>query len=86
MKNKTKSTVRGRRKVEVKDLKPRDVVFTSPTSKTPYLVLDVGHPCVLLENLNSHWAAIYHPVNGLYVEDNFIPAADNAGAVSTSKN
>lgn len=51
------------------ELKCGDKVFVTNTKKSHcFLVLDVGHPFILLENLNTHWASLYHPVKPLYKE------------------
>lgn len=54
-------------KVKVDDLKPGQKVFISSSADECYLVLDVGHPFILLENLETHWAGLYHPVDDLYL-------------------
>lgn len=48
--------------ITVSDLKAGDVIYVHPTENaTPYLVLDVGHPFILIENMKSHFASLYRP-------------------------
>lgn len=52
--------------VTIEELKSLDTVFLSEEDKTPYLVLDTGHPFILIENKNTHFAYLYRPTNNLY--------------------
>lgn len=48
--------------VAVEELKANDVVYLSnKDDATPYLVLDVGKPFILIENMRSHFANLYRP-------------------------
>lgn len=48
--------------VSVDTLKPNDVIYISKKEDAcPYLVLDVGVPFILIENMKTHFANMYRP-------------------------
>lgn len=42
-----------------------------------WLVLDVGKPFILIENLNTHFAQLYHPVTPLYLVEEVEPKTND---------
>lgn len=55
------------KEVAVTTLTPGDVIYITkkPNSKS-YTVLDVGHPFILIENNDTHFATLYRPVQPIY--------------------
>lgn len=55
--------------VAVTEVKPGDTVYLSNTEKSsPFYVLDVGSPFILIENTRTHFASLYRVVDSLYKE------------------
>lgn len=47
--------------VEPKDVQRGDTIYIEKKEDaTPYLVIDIGSPFILIENLHTHWAGLYH--------------------------
>ena len=48
--------------VNLDDVKRGDIIYlTSKVDATPYSVLDIGSPFILIENLKNHFANLYRP-------------------------
>lgn len=47
--------------VDPADVKRGDTIYIENLpDAVPYLVIDIGSPFILIENLNTHWANLYH--------------------------
>lgn len=48
--------------VSIDSLKPNDVIYlSSKDDATPYSVIDVGNPFILVENMKTHFGSLYRP-------------------------
>lgn len=49
------------RAIESKDVHRGDTIYIeNKPDAVPYLVIDIGSPFILIENLNTNWAGLYH--------------------------
>lgn len=64
----TKKTIKTEERVIVpfKDVNRGDVIYLSKDDKDKWLVIDVGHPYILIENLSTNFASLYHVMSNLY--------------------
>lgn len=64
----TKKTTKSEERVIVpfKDVNRGDVIYLSEDDKDKWLVIDVGQPYILIENLSTNFASLYHVVSNLY--------------------
>lgn len=46
--------------VNIKEINRGDTIYIDKSATTPWLVIDVGSPFVLIENLHTHFASLYH--------------------------
>lgn len=60
----TKKTIKNKI-VHVKDISRGDVIAISEDVAPNYLVIDVGDPFCLLEDLDSGFCSLYHPKNSI---------------------
>lgn len=51
----------------IDDVKVHDTIFLSEDGGTPYLVLDIGKPFILIEDKITHFAYLYRPTSNLYM-------------------
>lgn len=50
--------------VDAKDVQRGDTIYIeNKEDATPYLVIDIGSPFILIEDLHTHWAGLYHFTN-----------------------
>lgn len=49
-----------RKAFDIKDIERGDIVYISIDDTTPYLIIDVGNPFCLVENLDTHFGYLYH--------------------------
>lgn len=54
--------------VSISEISRGDVIYLSKTGKDRWLVIDVGQPYILIENLRTHFATLYHAISNLYKE------------------
>lgn len=48
--------------INLEDVKRGDVIYLSKKDDaTPYTVLDIGTPFILIENMRNHFANLYRP-------------------------
>lgn len=52
--------------VPLKDVNRGDVIYLSKDDKDKWLVIDVGQPYILIENLSTNFASLYHVMSNLY--------------------
>lgn len=62
-----------REAVAVSELQPGAVVYTNASENAQsYIVLDIGHPFILIENTKSHFATLYNAQKGRLYRESFV--------------